>query len=119
MDKAFQDKVIETLTEHGAVKVATSIYERRWQLLTHRGTFSFYLFQPQRSSVYNILCRLTDSDQPVRKVAEEVNCRFGMGLFEPMNPFSGKFNIHEYEPETALQQLRERICWLKIDPKSL
>lgn len=118
-DEKFIQGAIKLLLSHGAVKVEDRCSKAAYEIGNEDlGTFTFFLFGPNEGHVFSIFCRLNEVDR-IKETAQIVNRKFGLGVHEPMNPFSGKFNIHEYKAEEVFSELDKRLEWITSYKKEI
>jgi hypothetical protein len=113
-DKEFMDKAMDMLWKFGAKEVEEGrMFRKEFKLeVPGIGIFKFPFFEPDKGSVFSVFCRLIDEQRPTKEVAALAKAKFGFGLHDVMNPFSGKFNIHEWTAQEALNELEERLQWM-------
>ncbi len=107
------------LQDAGGVIVKNDTNTLEIHLLTERiGTLEFTMFKRDgqdskraADDIFSLFCQLPTKKQ-VEQFAPQVNLVFGQGVHQVMNPFSGKWNIHESDADSVVRELEKRIVWL-------
>jgi len=90
-DQKFQKKVISFISQYDPEKT-----EQGWTLKTIYGNLDLSLWKPEpRTKVFSVFMIFQDVD----RAKEKVDCA----------PYSGKWNIHQTTPESALYCLNEAL----------
>ena len=100
----FNKNVIDYITSIGAVKnLNANVYG--YELMTKAGILLITVHEPEKSEIFSIYCRFEDE-----KKAFEV-----LGDDERLNSYSGKWNFHNGQPQSALNNIKREIAPLMIE----
>lgn len=97
--EVFNKKVHRLLIGLGATQPGKWSY--KYAIETMAGSLYLSIHEAEKSAVFSVYCRFENPEK-----AKEI---FGDGTYGRLNPYSGKWNYHEYEAENLLQSLETNL----------
>lgn len=101
--QAFYEDALEYIVLNGAKNTYKGAMCTQYKIDTIAGELNISLEEPGQSSIYSIFCRFENVELAKELITDG-----------KLNPYSGKYNFHEYYPAILLNDFKNKIDNLLI-----